>query len=105
MELKDIKLLDKQELFDDYYQVMSERGATFEILHDAGISANDAVIGTPDEGVDMEYNYIPPLMVNKKTQKALIKKRGGIDAMLEFMAYNADWEKYQEFYDEGGENY
>src|SRR3990172_5955782 len=54
-----------------------------------------AVKGTPDEGTDMVYWHIPPLVINEKTKAKIIKSRGGIAEIKEFMAYNAEWKKYQ----------
>lgn len=84
-----------QQTFDDFWQVMGERGGAFEVLSEIGMSANEAVKGTPDQGTDMDYWHIPPLVVNKKAQEKIIEKYGGIKGMKEFMAYNADWKEYQ----------
>ena len=89
------KKISDDEAFKDYWQEMGERGASFEVLQDAGISANEAVKGTPDEGTNMEYWHIAPLVVNKTAQAKIIRSRGGIDEIKEFLAYNAEWEKYK----------
>lgn len=84
------------EIFLDFWQVMSERNAVFDVLMEIGVSANEAVIGTPDENTDMEKCNIPPLEVNEQTERKIIESRGGIRAMMEFMAYNAGWENYRD---------
>lgn len=89
------QIISNHQTFLDFYQEMSERGAISEILMEAGVSANDAVIGTPDEGTNMEYWDIPPLVVNKDTEQKIIASRGGIDSIKEFMAYNAEWDQYK----------
>jgi hypothetical protein len=100
-----IEFLDKEQLFRDFYQVMGERGAISEILMEAGLNMEDALRGTSDAGEAKTYVYwnIPPLEVGKVAQKKIIKSRGGIMAILEFMAFNADWEQYKEFYNEEDE--
>ncbi len=88
--------ISDQQTFEDFWQEMSERGATSEVLMEANLSANEAVIGTPDEGTDMVAWNIPPLVVGMVAQKKIIASRGGIDEIKEFMAFNADWDKYKE---------
>jgi len=89
------KGISEQETFDDFWQEMGERGATSEVLLEANLSANEAVKGTIDEGTDMVYWNIPPLVVGKVAQEKIIKSRGGIRKIKEFMAENAEWEKYK----------
>ena len=43
----------------------------------------------------MVYWHIPPLVINAKTKAKIIKSRGGINEIKEFLAYNAEWKKYQ----------
>ena len=93
--------ISEHQAFLDFYQVMVERGAISEILMEAEVGANQAVIGTIDEGTDMAYENIPPLAVNEETERKIIKSQGGIDAIKEFMAYNAGWDKYQEELEKG----
>lgn len=88
-------IISDHQTFLDFYQVMGERGATSEILMEADISANDAVIGTADEGTNMEGWNIPPLEVNQKTEEKIVETQGGISTIKEFMAYNAGWEQYK----------
>ena len=95
VQAKKGKTISDEETFNDFWQEMGERGGAFEVLSEVGISANEAVKGTPDEGTDMVYWHIPPLVINEKTKAKIIKSRGGIAEIKEFMAYNAEWKKYQ----------
>ena len=95
MEYEISRKRSNHQAFLDFYQVMSERGAISEILAKAEVSANEAVTGTPDEGINMEYYNIPPSVVNKETEEKIIQSQNGIESIKEFMAYNADWDQYK----------
>jgi hypothetical protein len=100
-----IEFLDEDQLFRDFFQVMGERGATSEILMEADVNMEEALKGTSDAGEAKTYVYwhIPPLEVGPSAKKKIIASRGGIKEILEFMAFNADWEQYKEFYNEDQE--
>lgn len=93
--MKTQNIPNDQRTFEDFWQVMGERGAIFEVLMEAGLSANEAVKGTIDEGTDMEYWHIPPLEIGKEAQAKVIKSQGGIKEIREFLAFNADWDEYK----------
>jgi len=86
--------ISDHQAFLDFYQVMGERGAISEILMEANLSPEEA---TPaDDTTDYSYWNIAPLEVTAEAEAAIIKSRGGIQAIKEFMAYNADWDQYRE---------
>jgi hypothetical protein len=87
--------ISDHQTFLDFYQVMSERGAISEVLSESEISVDDAVMGTPDEGIPMSYWNIAPLVVNETTEGKIIQSQGGIESIKEFMAYNAEWDDYK----------
>lgn len=78
-------------VFDDWYQVMYERGAACEVIAEAGMTRNEA---SADKEYNYEMNNVDPLELTDEAKRRIIESRGGTDALVDFMAGNAGWDDY-----------
>lgn len=91
---------DKEELWNNFWQEMHERGGISDLMSAVHLDLTDVMEGESKEDIHTHYYWnIQPLDCADKAKEKIIKHYGGNKGLVEFMAYNADWEDWRKVWE------